>query len=510
MPDYFPYGISNYERIRRNGLFFKDATRHLENIERSGDALSLFRPARWGKSLFARTMEAYYCALNNKTTNPAQFQLLFGGTYVGKNPTPEQGKYVVLFWDFSIDTTGDTADMRKLLYDAINGSIQDCQEKYCHLLKKIVDIDKDNAMNSFRNFARSAKRSGYPLYLIIDEYDRFANKLLFETPDAYRKMVSGKSGDPKSSLIRGVLETVKSVSSEVDMKTFITGISPMAMTDSSGYNVCRNITHLKSVASIVGFEEPDIVRGLSELFPSDTSAVQNHLKVMKEWYNGYRMHPDGPLLYNPTLCLHYLQNLAEGLSNTQFDVLDDNVAISNSIFELIAKNPASNELVTGLFVGEEYAVKLQKSFKLKDLLTGIHDVSRDYLLSFMFHHGIVTFSDSGKLVIPNRLNRDQFLVKIRARLGESVIRNISEFLENGDDSTLKSIVHAVTRDLHSSSADVHNYNESSMRNAINACFRTGCSRKIESEKIRVQFTPGYRYLRSRQCWCRIRIGMGDC
>ena len=104
-------------------------------------------------------------------------------------------------------------------------------------------------------------------------------------------------------------------------------------------------------------------------------------------------------------------------------------------------------------------------------------------ISFMFHHGIVTFSDSGKLVIPNRLSRDQFLIKIRARLGESVIRNISEFLENGYDSRLKSIVPAVTRDLHSFSGDVHNYSESSMRNAINACFRTGYSRKIESEKI---------------------------
>ena len=482
-PDYFPYGVSNFEVIRREGSFFKDTTRHLEIIEQSGKSLSLFRPARWGKSLFARTMESYYCALNNKTTNPAQFQLLFGDTHVGKNTTPEQGEYVVLFWDFSIDTTGDTLDMRKLLYDAINGSIKACQEKYCDLLKKSVDIDQDNAMNSFRDFARFVKRSGYPLYLIIDEYDRFANKLLFETPDAYAKMISGTSGDPKSSLIRSVLETVKSVSGEVDMKTFITGISPMTMADSSGYNVCENITHLESVASIVGFEESDIMRGLSEIFPSDTNAVQSHLKVMKEWYNGYRMHPGGPLLYNPTLCLHYMKNLARGLSNTQFKVLDVNVSISKNIFELVAKNRASNELVTGLSVGEDFSVEMQDTFRLLDLLTGIHDISRDYLLSFMFHHGIVTYSKLGKMVVPNELSRTQFLGQIHNRLGKSVIGNIRRFLETADDITLKSIVHAVTRNLHSSSGDVHNYNESSMRNAINAAFRTGCSRKIESEKI---------------------------
>lgn len=81
------------------------------------------------------------------------------------------------------------------------------------------------------------------------------------------------------------------------------------------------------------------------------------------------------------------------------------------------------------------------------------------------------------------LGSDQFLGKIRARLGESVIQNIERFLDRSDDITLKSIIHDVTRNFHSSSADVHNYNESSMSNAINACFRTGCSPKIESEKI---------------------------
>jgi len=492
-PDYFPYGESNFELIRRNGLFFKDTTRHLEIIEDCNEALSLFRPARWGKSLFARTMESYYCALNNKTTNPAQFQMLFGDTHVGKNTTPGQGKYVVLFWDFSIDTTGDALDMRKLLYKEINDSITRCHVKYRSVLKEHVEIDKDYAMSSFRQFADVVKRSGYPLYLIIDEYDRFANELLFEAPDAYKKMISGTSGDPKSSVIRGVLQTVKSVSGEVDMKTFITGISPMTMADSSGYNVCDNITDMESIASIVGFEESDIVRGLSEIIPSDTNAVQSHLKVMKEWYNGYRMHPNGPLLYNPTLCLHYMQNLAENLSSTQVDVLDDNVAISKSIFQLIAKNPASNELIAGLSVGEKFPVKLQTSFRLNDLLIGIHDISRDYLLSFMFHHGIVTFSESGEMIIPNKLSRNQFLVQIQNRLSESVISDIRSFLTSGDDTSLKLIVHGVTRDLHSSSGDVHNYNESSMRNAIAAAFRTGSSRKIRSERI----IPGsYNYLRT--------------
>jgi hypothetical protein len=480
-PLYFPYGESSFEDIRKQGCFFVDKTHYLELIEGKGRRLSLFRPPRWGKSLFAGTMEAYYCALNNKEKNPAKFQMLFGDTYIGKNTTEEQGKYVVLFWDFSISTTGDTLLMEKRLYNSINKSIEKCQLKYKSLLVGQSDINSEDAMFSFVGFADLVKRSGYNLYLIIDEYDRFANKLLFETPDAYKNMISGKSGDPKSSVIRNVLETVKSVGREGGMRTFITGISPMAMADASGYNVCENVTHELELAGIAGFEEAELLGALKKVFPEDPGSVKEHLDVMKEWYNGYRMHKDGPLLYNTTLSLYYLKNIWSGKSNTEFNMLDQNTKISESIFELISKNPNSNLLITGLYNGEEQSVHIQETFRLLDLLTGIHDISRDYLLSFMFHQGVVTFSEEGKLVIPNKLARNQFFDRVRKLLKPDTYSLIVQFFEMPSAELLTDIVKTVTVDILKPSGDSGTFNEVALKTILAASFNNATSNTIKSE-----------------------------
>ncbi|KAI3661219.1 hypothetical protein MP638_005656 [Amoeboaphelidium occidentale] len=476
-------------------------------------------------------MEAYYCALNNKEKNPAKFDKLFGDTYIGKNTTEEQGKYVVLFWDFSIDTSGDVNLMRKSLYKSINEAIDGCQVKYKDLLKENVEIDHEDAMITFKKFARLVKSSGYPLYLIIDEYDRFANKLLFETPDAYKNMISGKSGDPKSSVIRNVLETVKTVGRRGGLKTFITGISPMAMADASGYNICENVTHDSELAGIVGFEENDLRDALEKVFPDDPGSVKEHLDVMKEWYNGCRMHKDGPLLFNSTLSLYYLKNIWSGKSNTEFNMLDDNTKISESIFELISKNPNtnllitglyngegqsvhiqktgksntefnmldqntkisesifelisknpnSNFLITGLYNGEGQSVHIQKTFRLLDLLTGIHNISRDYLLSFMFHQGVVTFSEEGKLVIPNRVAKDQFFDRIRKLIRSSSLEHVSTFFRSPSPRSIIKIIDSTTKDILQPSGDSGIFNEVSLKTVLIAAFSIGSSRRVESE-----------------------------
>ncbi|KAI3660903.1 hypothetical protein MP638_006660 [Amoeboaphelidium occidentale] len=506
-PLYFPYGESSFEDIRKQGCFFVDKTHYLELIEGKGRRLSLFRPPRWGKSLFAGTMEAYYCALNNKEKNPAKFEMLFGDTYICKNTTEEQGKYVVLFWDFSISTTGDTLLMEKGLYKSINEAIDGCQVKYKDLLKENVEIDHEDAMITFKKFARLVKSSGYPLYLIIDEYDRFANKLLFETPDAYKNMISGKSGDPKSSVIRNVLETVKSVGREGGMRTFITGISPMAMADASGYNICKNITHDSDLAELLG--------ALKKVFPDDPGSVKEHLDIMKEWYNGYRMHEDGPLLYNPTLSLYYLDKIWSGKSNTEFNMLDQNTKISEtiselllcimgknnlfiykkrsdyliyqntkiseSIFELISKNPNSNILIAALYNGEEQSVHIQERFRLLDLLTGIHDISRDDLLSFMYHQGVVTFSEEGKLVIPNKLAKNQFFDRVRSLLKPGTYSLIVQFFEMPSAELLTDIVKTVTVDILKPSGDSGTFNEVALKTILAASFNNATSNTIKSE-----------------------------
>ena len=87
----------------------------------------------------------------------------------------------------------------------------------------------------------------------IDEYDRFANQLLVENIEKYRAIIKGQSGVPSSSVLRSFLGTLKSIGGSQEMRSFITGIMPLALADASGYNVAKNITQNAQHGSWLAF-----------------------------------------------------------------------------------------------------------------------------------------------------------------------------------------------------------------------------------------------------------------
>ena len=98
-----PYGEMSFPRIRRNGWLYVDKTRYLRPLE---DERYLFfiRPRRFGKSCWLRLLECYY-----GRHWAHEFKGLFGGTEIGRAPTAERGRYVVVRFDFSaFDDTPET------------------------------------------------------------------------------------------------------------------------------------------------------------------------------------------------------------------------------------------------------------------------------------------------------------------------------------------------------------------------------------------------------------------
>ena len=91
-----PYGVSDFLRVIRENQYYVDKTMYIPLLEAQPDNLIFIRPRRFGKSLFLSMLEAYYdCKLKD------QFQEIFGGLWIGSQPTPLQGKYQVLTLDFS-------------------------------------------------------------------------------------------------------------------------------------------------------------------------------------------------------------------------------------------------------------------------------------------------------------------------------------------------------------------------------------------------------------------------
>ncbi|KAL6067261.1 AAA family ATPase [Balamuthia mandrillaris] len=383
-PIFFPYGQQNFAEIRKAKQWYSDKTHVIPVFEKAGKHSMFLRPPRFGKSLLNSTLHSYY-DLRQKN----EFNNLFGDLYIGKNPIPLKNCFYVLPLDFSIDTTSATpTGISAALRDKINYSIMNFSQDY-------------------------VSRSTNPrLLVLIDEYDRFANKLMLEDIRAYNKVVTGTSGVPLSSPIRAFYEAIKTGNSRLmDYRSITFGIAPLALADASGANNIEQITLVDSLADACGLTKRDLSEALAAIGVSGNEQAVV-LEVMQRYYNGYRFHenvPDEKLMYNTTLCLSFFRKY---LANSQFrDVVqswkqvdpqvlvdalkDPNTQPSDNIISLFCKPPVNSktQAIIEELLNPMVPVNISsvdQTFKLPDLLRG-SQASRQNMLSLMWYHGWVTF-----------------------------------------------------------------------------------------------------------------------
>ena len=100
-----PYGDADFKRIRLTGSLYVDKTRFLRRLEQVRFAV-LIRPRRFGKSCWISLLEHYY-----DRARADAFEKLFRGTDVGRQPTEERHRYVVLRFDFSAFNSSTDFDL---------------------------------------------------------------------------------------------------------------------------------------------------------------------------------------------------------------------------------------------------------------------------------------------------------------------------------------------------------------------------------------------------------------
>ncbi len=112
----FPYGVSDFQSIIEDKLFYVDRTHLIPAIEAAGRQLIFLRPRLFGKSLCLSMLENYYDIAKKE-----HFSSLFGHLTIGKNPTPFRNRYVIMRWDFSmVSAEGNAADISRCLHQHIN------------------------------------------------------------------------------------------------------------------------------------------------------------------------------------------------------------------------------------------------------------------------------------------------------------------------------------------------------------------------------------------------------
>ena len=241
-----PYGMTNFESIICDNYYYVDKTHYITKVENTSRFFFFVRPRRFGKSLFLSMLSHYY-DINQKD----KFDKIFGELYIGKHPTPDRNKYLVLALNFS-----SVASSMERLEESFNTYCKIVMtgfaERNAHLLgeeavEKLRELKTGDAL--LGSLCQSANSKGQKIYLILDEYDNFANNILVDYGnERYRSITHG------SGFFRGFLKVVKDYSNSVIERIFLTGVSPVTMDDlTSGFNIAANYSNSPTFNNMMGF-----------------------------------------------------------------------------------------------------------------------------------------------------------------------------------------------------------------------------------------------------------------
>ncbi len=415
----FPYGIADFHKIRDGGYFYVDRTDRIPLIEDAGSQLLFLRPRRFGKSLWLSTLENYY-----DLARADDFERLFGGLKIGQNPTPLHNRYFVLKLNFSVvDPSGDHAAIRRSLHDHVNTQLEILVARYTPWLKHPVRIQADNATASLQSFLGAMSQTPYKLYLLIDEYDNFANEVMISPmrgTDRYAELVQGEGA------IKTFFKTVKDGAErgQID-RTFLTGVSPVVLSDiTSGYNIAEDLSVDPDYHDLCGFNADElraVLETVAAVHGFDVHQIETALALMRDFYNGYRFSMQRQdRVYNPTLALYFLQHLARH-GEYPARLLDDNLAMDRNRIQYVARLPHGEALVNrALNPAEPLAIaQLVNRFGVQDMLTA--PKNPDFLATLLYYFGVLTLAGRNEwgeliLIIPNQVIRKLYVERLQEQL----------------------------------------------------------------------------------------------
>ena len=396
-----PYGESDFQRIRLNRWLYVDKTRFLRRLEEERYVF-LIRPRRFGKSLWVSLLENYYDRFW-----AGRFDAIFAGTDVGQSPTGEQSRYVVLRFDFSaVDDRLETLEREFETYCFIE--LRAALRRHPDLFPEAVLGDilaPPSIANKLAELFRYAGDHDIPLYVLIDEYDNFANTVLAQHgAEAYHDFTHG------GGFYRNFFATLKAATARSGggvERLFIIGVSPLTMDDvTSGFNIGKNVSLHPDFNEMVGFTEAE-VRRLVETYREHgvfNQGLDTAMGVMGQWYNGYRFAKQADTdVYNTDMVLYYLD---QSIPNRDVpdELVDTNVRVDyGKLRHLLVAGRQLNgnfDLLRNVIGDEQVDTDIQPGFPLKDL------TRRENFLSLLHYFGLLSIRDVvdgvPRLAIPNQ------------------------------------------------------------------------------------------------------------
>ena len=411
-----PYGISDYERLIENEYYYVDKTMYIEKLENLAEPYIMFlRPRKFGKTLFTSTLENYY-----DIKKVEKFEKLYGETYIGKNPTKLKNSYHILKFNFSgIDTTNNETTINGFK-NKVKSSIRLFVQNYG--LDFYVN-DNEEAENILDNLIKafSIQKAGKKIYVIIDEYDQFANELLGFNTDQFKNLVS------KNGKVRKWYEILKEGTESVVDRIFITGVAPITLDSlTSGFNISSDITQDREFNEMMGFTEKELTRLMEEQNISKEKR-EKLLPIMKENYDGYRFSIYGKeKIYNSNMCLYFLSRYIR-FKEIPEQLIDMNIASDYSKLGkmlTLCKGEEREKVIGKAVSGEGIVSELIQKFN-----PAIEFTEQD-LISMLYYLGYLTIAgevfEKPWLKIPNRVMKEIYSSYFLEILSKNTDLQVSE------------------------------------------------------------------------------------
>ena len=429
-----PKGISNYEDIVAENRVYVDKTMYIEKMEDLADKTIMFlRPRKFGKTLFTSTLECYYD--KNKVD---KFEELFGKTYIGKNPTPNKNRYCVLRFNFSGISTNTVEETIKGFREKVDIGINRFVTNYKLDFYNNPEMSTEGILGSTFEAFREQRRNE-KIYVIIDEYDHFANELLGFKTDEFKELVA------KNGKVRKWYEILKEGTESVVDRIFITGVAPITLdSTTSGFNIARDITKNIRFNDMLGFSKEDVKYLMTEIDISEEKQ-EELLPIIKENYDGYifsnmiKSEYEKYKIYNSNMTLYFLDSYQEQ-GQVPEELVDINILSDYGKIEAfmnLCQNMNKIELLEKIVAEEPVESELTEKFNAEI------SFGEKELVSLLFYLGYLTIEQNefgmSKFVTPNEVVRtiySQYFVEyIKRKAGiQGEIKNgemIKEILYEG-------------------------------------------------------------------------------
>lgn len=418
-----PYGMMNFIDVREDDCYYVDKTHYIPLIENANKYFFYIRPRRFGKSLTISMLRHYYNILEAD-----KFEKWYGDLYIGKHPTPERNSYLIIYLNFAV-VNAELKSYRESLDAHCNTEFNFFCDVYAQYLPEGIKEEmnkKKGAVEQLDYLYKECVKTNQQIYLFIDEYDHFTNKILSE-PSCLEDYKSETHG---TGYLRSFFDTVKAGTDSTIKRCFVTGVSPVTMDDlTSGFNIGTNYSLSPEFNEMTGFNEEE-VRAMLDYYATTCEfhhSTDELIEAMKPWYDNYCFSEQSygnTTMYNSNMVLYFVDNYIRNEGYMPRNMVEENIRVDyNKLRMLIRKDKE--------FTHDASTIQtlIKQGYITGELKTGFPAetvAEPDNFVSLLFYFGMLTISGTlegeTKLTIPNQVVREQLYSYLLDTYNEADLR----------------------------------------------------------------------------------------